>query len=84
MFAQLLFKAIAGVITQSLVLLLQAFRKNNGETKYNQLREALRNSFLLLKSEVEKTKTKVDDTAVQLFLDAIDQADQAGENSVTS
>lgn len=76
MLGQLLFKAIAGVITQSLALLLQAFKKNNGPEKYSHLTGLFKEAFALLKDDVERSKTKIDDTAVQIFSDAIDQADQ--------
>jgi len=74
MFIQILLAAISGGVSAELVTLLVKFRELNGEKKYQELKTALLNSFLLLKSVTDKTKTKVDDTAVNMVLQAIDQA----------
>jgi hypothetical protein len=71
MFAQILLQAISGVVSAELIALLEKFKELNGEEKYNQLREAIRNSFLLLQTVTDKTKTKVDDTAVAMILNAV-------------
>ena len=71
MFAQLLLQAVSGVVSSQLAELLQKFKELNGEEKYNQLKEAIRNSFLLLQTVTDKTKTKIDDTAVKMILDAV-------------
>jgi hypothetical protein len=73
MFAQLLLQAVSGVVSSQLAELLKKFKELNGEEKYNQLREAIRNSFLLLQTVTDKTKTKIDDTAVAMILNAVEQ-----------
>jgi len=72
--AQAIFKSIAQIISSSLALLLQSFKKNNGEEKYNHLIGLFTEAFALLKDDVKKTKTKIDDTALEIFTNAIDQA----------
>lgn len=74
MFTQFLLAAISGAVTAELVALLVKFRALNGEDKYQELKAALKNSFSLLKSVTDKTATKIDDTAVNMILAAIDQA----------
>lgn len=74
MFKQLLLNAVAGAVTVELSSLLLKFKELNGEEKFNQLKTAIENSFTLLQDVTNKTKTKIDDTAVRMILDAVSQA----------
>lgn len=71
MFANLLLSAVAGVITSALKLLLDKFQENNGPDKAVQLKSTIKNAFLLLKDVTDKTKTKIDDTIVDVILEAV-------------
>lgn len=71
MFAQLLLSAVQGACTLELQNLLLKFRELNGEEKYLQLESSIKNSFLLLKTVTDKTKTKIDDTVVNIVLNAV-------------
>lgn len=71
MFKQFLFNAVQAGASHELSQLLEKFRELNGEEKYLQLVETLRNEFLLLESVAETTKTKSDDTVVSIVLNAL-------------
>lgn len=71
MFIQLLLNAVSSGATLELKHLLEKFKEINGEEKYQQLVEALRNSFTLLQDVTDKTKTKVDDTVVNIILNSL-------------
>lgn len=72
MFKELLIQIVAGATTAELRILLAKFRELNGDTKADQLIAGLKNGFLLLKSMTDKTKSKLDDTAVNMILAALD------------
>lgn len=71
MFLQFLLAAISGAATEELKVLLEKFRELNGDVKYNELVEALRNSFELLVDVAKQTHTKADDTLVNLVLNSL-------------
>lgn len=71
MFKEILLSAVSGACTVELQALFSKFRELNGDDKANQLQEAIKNSFLLLKTVTDKTKTKLDDTVVNLVLNAV-------------
>lgn len=71
MFKALLLNAVKTALTAELVILLDEFEKNNGEQKALQLRLAIANSFELLQDVTKQTKTTLDDTFVQIVLDAV-------------
>lgn len=71
MFLNILLNAVATGATTELTLLLEKFRKLNGDDKYNELVASLKNGFTLLKDVVSQTKTKVDDTLVNIVLNAL-------------
>lgn len=73
MFLQFILNAISAGASNELSGLLNKFRELNGDEKYNELVTALRNSFLLLKDVTDHTKTKVDDTLVNIILNALPQ-----------
>lgn len=72
MFKEMLLAMIAGATSAELRTLLAKFKELNGDVKAKQLNDSIRNSFLLLKSVTDKTKTKLDDTAVNMVLSAVD------------
>lgn len=72
MFKEILFQVIAGATTAELRILLAKFRELNGDEKAKQLNDTLKNGFILLKSVTDKTKSKLDDTAVNMILNALD------------
>lgn len=72
MFKEILIQMIAGATSAELRLLLAKFRELNGDAKAKQLNDTLRNGFLLLKGVTDKTKSKLDDTAVNMILAALD------------
>lgn len=72
MFKELLIQIVAGATTAELRILLAKFRELNGDEKADQLINGLKNGFLLLKSMTDKTKSKLDDTAVNMILAALD------------
>lgn len=71
MFVQLLLNAVKAAASGELQNLLEKFKEKNGEEKYQQLIEAIRNSFTLLQDVVDDTKTKIDDTVVAMVLAAL-------------
>lgn len=71
MFKELLLAAIGQAASTELSLLFEKFRQLNGEEKYNELILSIRNSFKLLQSVTDKTKTKIDDEFVKIVLDAL-------------
>lgn len=72
MFKEIFLQMLSGAISASLRLLLVRFRELNGDVKAKQLNDSFRNGFLLLKDVANKTKGKLDDTAVNIFLAAVD------------
>lgn len=72
MFKEILFQVIAGATTAELRALFAKFRELNGDEKADQLNASLKNGFLLLKTVTDKTKSKLDDTAVNMILAALD------------
>lgn len=72
LFTDLLLHAVQTATTTSLTLLIQKHKELHGEEKNKQLREAIKNSFLLLKDVTDKTKNKTDDTVVQIVLTAVE------------
>lgn len=72
MFKEILLNVVAGATTAELRYLLTKFKELNGEEKAKQLNETLKNGLLLLKSVTDKTKSKLDDTAVNMILNALD------------
>jgi len=71
MLLQILMNAIKTGATEELRHLLEIFKRNNPEEDYNDLVTSLRHSFKLLAKVVDKTKTKVDDTLVDIILKAL-------------
>lgn len=72
MFKELLIQIVAGATTAELRILLAKFRELNGDEKADQLNAGLKNGLLLLKGVTDKTKSKLDDTAVNMILAALD------------
>lgn len=72
MFKEILIQIISGATSAELRILLAKFRELNGDVKAKQLNDSLRNGFLLLKSLTDKSKSKLDDTAVNMILAALD------------
>lgn len=72
MFKDILLSLVAGATTAELRVLLAKFRELNGDEKADQLNASLKNGFLLLKTVTDKTKSKLDDTAVNMILAALD------------
>lgn len=71
MFVNLLLQAISGAASAELTSLLEKFHELNGDDKYNELVASLKNGFSLLNDVVKQTKTKVDDTLVNIVLNAL-------------
>lgn len=72
MFKEMLLQMVAGATSAELRMLLGKFKELNGPEKAKQLNDSIRNSFLLLKGVTDKTKTKLDDSAVNMVLSAVD------------
>jgi len=68
---QLLLQALQGGASLELAALLEKFRSLNGDEKTNELILSIKNSFLLLQTVTDKTKTKVDDILVNIVLNAL-------------
>ena len=83
MFVALLLKALSGAASAEISHLLEKFRELNGDEKYFQLVVAMRNSFTLLLDVVDNTKTKIDDTLVQIILDALPEIEETPAVVVT-
>lgn len=73
--AALLLQTLKSVLTTSVTVLLQTHKRLHGEERNKQLREAIRNSFLLLKDVTDKTQTKVDDTVVDIVLQGVNDSE---------
>lgn len=71
MFKQILFNLVKQAATEELKALLVKFEENNGVEKTEELKEAMRRNFVLLQDVVDDTKTKIDDTLVDIVLNAL-------------
>jgi hypothetical protein len=71
MILQILLKAIQGAATEELKHLLDRFRELNGQAKHDKLVLSIKNSFELLKEVTDETKTKCDDTIVNIVLSSL-------------
>lgn len=71
MFLQILLQAVSGAASLELSTLLEKFRTLNGDDAHDKLVAAMYNSFTLLKTVTDQTKTKVDDTLVGIILNAL-------------
>jgi len=71
MILQILLKAIQGAATEELKHLLDRFRELNGQAKHDKLVLSIKNSFELLKEVTDETKTKCDDTLVNIVLSSL-------------
>jgi len=75
MFKETLFRIVANFITEALVTLLNIFKGNNTQEKYDRVKGLIKEAFELLEEDVKRTKTKADDTLVKIVLDAVEKAD---------
>jgi hypothetical protein len=75
MFKNLLLQAIKGAATEELRHLFEKFAEKNGADKAAELEAAVKNSFTLLRDVVADTKTKVDDTLVDIVLQSLPSAE---------
>lgn len=71
MFKEILLQVVAGAVTAEIRILLAKFKELNGEEKAKQVNDTLKNGLLLLKGVTDKTKSKIDDTAVNMILAAL-------------
>ena len=71
MLLKLILQAVKSTIIYELRFLLALYEKANGTEQTNILVSAIRNSFLILKNITDHTKTKIDDTIVDMVLSAL-------------
>lgn len=71
---QVLFGLVVDLIKTTLVTLFRIFKKNNTPETYENVVQSIRYGFTEIKKSTERTQTKVDDTLVDVVLEALKEA----------